>query len=162
MKRIIVAYDKNRTIGINGTLPWQGDLPADMRHFRTITSGHTVIMGRKTFDSIGKVLSKRQNIIVSRSDVRIDEALVASSLEQAYGYAIDDDIYVLGGGQIYEQALNDMDEIVATEIDASFDGDAHFPRLSDGWIETVRQDFLADEDNKYNYSFVTYTNIKRQ
>ena len=162
MKRIIVAYDQNRTIGKNGQLPWQGDLPADMRHFRTVTAGHTVIMGRKTFDSIGKALPKRQNIVVSRSDIHIDETLVASSLEQAYSYAIDDDIYVLGGGQVYAQALDDMDEVIATEIHASFDGDAYFPALGDNWIETIRQDFLADGDNKYDYSFVTYTNSKRQ
>ncbi|RYX78898.1 dihydrofolate reductase [bacterium] len=162
MKRIIVAYDQNRTIGKNGQLPWQGELPADMRHFRTVTAGHTVIMGRKTFDSIGKALPKRHNIVVSRSDMHIDEALVASSLEQAYSYAIDDDIYVLGGGQVYAQALDDMDEVLATEIHASFEGDAHFPALGDDWVETMRQDFFADDDNKYDYSFVTYTNLKRQ
>lgn len=162
MKRIIVAYDQTRTIGKSGQLPWQGQLPADMRHFRSITSGHTVIMGRKTYDSIGKPLPNRQNIVVTRGDSKFEGALAASSLEQAYGYAIDDDIYVLGGGQIYTQALDDMDEVIATEIHASFDGDAYFPALGDNWIETIRQDFLADGDNKYDYSFVTYTNSKRQ
>lgn len=162
MKRIIVAYDKNRTIGRNGQLPWQGKLPADMRHFREITTGHTVVMGRKTFDSIGHVLPKRQNIVVSRSDLQIEGALVASSLEQAYGFAIDDDIYVLGGSQIYEQALNDMDELCVTEIDASFEGDVYFPKLDPAvWVEISRQDFQADETNLYDYSFITYKNVVR-
>ncbi len=157
MKRIIVAYDKNRMIGKNGELPWQGELPADMRHFRDITTGHTVVMGRKTFDSIGRALPKRQNIVVSRSELQLESALVASSLEQAYGFAIDDDIYVLGGGEIYAQAIHDMDEIYATEINASFDGDASFPPLDATiWSESSRQDFSPDDANRYGYSFVTY------
>ena len=158
MKCIIVAYDKNRLIGANNSLPWQGDMAADMRHFRESTKGNVVIMGRKTFDSIGKPLSNRQNIVITRQPLVINGVQVVHSLGDAYKQAEPGkDVYVIGGGQIFEQALADVDSVLATQIDATFDGDTYFPILSDEWHETLRQDYLSDDKNRYNYSFITYT-----
>ena len=157
MKCITVAYDKNRLIGANNSLPWQGDMAADMRHFRESTEGNVVIMGRKTFDSIGKPLSNRQNIVITRQPLVINGVQVAHSFEEAYGQAEPNKtIYIIGGGQVYKQALSSVDQILATEIDATFEGDTYFPTLSDEWHEVLREDHLADENNSRNYSFVTY------
>lgn len=158
MKYIIVAYDKNRLIGGNNVLLWQGDMAADMRHFRELTTGNVIIMGRKTYDSIGKPLPNRQNIVISRRPLQIDGVTVVHSIEQAYSASEPGkDIYVIGGGQIFEQSLTGIDEVLATEIDATFNGDVYFCELPEGWQETSRESHRADEKNKYSYSFVTYS-----
>ena len=158
MKNFVVAYDKNRLIGGNNTLLWQGEMAADMRHFRDITLGNVVVMGRKTYDSIGKPLPNRQNIVITRQPITIEGVTVVHSIDEAYKVAEPGkDICVIGGGQIFEQALSTVDVIYATEIDATFDGDVYFSKLPDVWAEVSRQDFKADEKNKYDYSFVTYT-----
>lgn len=158
MKYIIVAYDKNRIIGANNSLLWLGEMAADMRRFRELTTGNVVIMGRKTFDSIGRPLPNRQNIVITRQPLVIDGVLVVHSLGDAYKQAKPGkDVYVIGGGQIFEQALADVDSVLATQIDATFDGDTYFPILSDEWHETLRQDYLSDDKNRYNYSFITYS-----
>lgn len=159
MKCIVVAYDKNRVIGGNNAIPWQGSMPADMRHFKDLTLGKTVVMGRKTYESIGHALPFRQNIILTRQDLEYDDAKVVHSLAHAYA-AADEDIYIIGGAEIYKMALDDADVIYATEIDVVCNGDAYFPQLVAAWQETAREDNLADENNKYNYSFVTYTKQK--
>lgn len=158
MKNSIVAYDKNRTIGNEGGMPWEGQLPADMRHFRELTVGKSIIMGRKTLESIGRPLPKRQNIVVSRMGfLAMEGIIVANSLEEAYSLA-NEEIFVIGGGAVYQASLPDMDTIYATEIDASLDGDTHFPVLDAlRWQETQRQTYLADEVNAFDYSFVTYS-----
>lgn len=161
MKNIIVAYDKNRLIGGNNSLLWQGDMDADIRHFREITTGNVIIMGRKTFNSIGSALPNRQNIVISHKPIQIDNVQVVHSLEEAYKIADSDkDIYVIGGGQIYGQAINCVDRILSTEIDAEFKGDVYFPETSDEWHEIARADYTADSKNKYNYSFVTYSKLQ--
>ncbi len=157
MKYIIVAYDKNRLIGADNKLLWQGDMAADMKHFRDLTTGNVVIMGRKTFDSIGKPLPNRQNIVITRQPLQIDGVDIIHSLEEAFEIAdASKDIYVIGGGQIYAQSISSADQIIATEIDASFNGDTYFPTLMNDWHEVAREDHQADDKNKYNYSFVTY------
>ena len=161
MKYIIVAYDKNRLIGGNNLLPWQGKMAADMRHFRELTTGNAVIMGRKTYDSIGHSLPNRQNIVITRQPLEIIGVQTAHSIEEAYSLVNPDKtIFVIGGGQIFEQSLSSVDKIFATEIDTSFDGDTYFPVLSKEWQEISRQDFKADANNLYDYSFINYT--KRQ
>lgn len=158
MKYIIVAYDQNRVIGSGGRMPWQGQLPADMKHFRETTSGHAVIMGRKTFESIGRPLPGRQNIVVTHQDMKIDGVTVAASLADAY-LAVQEgkETFIIGGGQIYEQSLADVDFVLATEITARFEGgDAFFPELGGSWQVVERHDFPADDVNRYGYSFVTY------
>jgi dihydrofolate reductase len=159
MKYIIVAYDQNRVIGAKGHIPWMGKIPADMRHFREATSGQAVIMGRKTYESIGRPLPHRQNIVVTHQTLAIDGATVVGSLQEAYD-AVEPgrETYILGGGQIYQQALADADAVLATEIKARFEGgDAYFPQLGGEWHIADRKDFAADDMNAYDYSFVTYT-----
>jgi len=156
MKHIVVAYDQNRGIGAENDLLWQRDLPADLRHFKDLTIGGTVIMGRKTFESIGRALPGRQNIVVSHGAVEAEGVLAAPSLEAAYA-AAKHEVFIIGGGSIYEQSLADADAVYATEVQALFpNAGVFFPPLPSGWVETVREHHEADERNKYAYDFVTY------
>lgn len=134
-------------------------MPADLRHFKELTMGKTVVMGRKTFESIGRPLPYRQNIVVSRQDIEYEGVLVVHSLAHAYAEA-ENEVAVIGGAEIYALALDDVDVIYATEIDMVSGGDVHFPRLAPAWIETARENHLADTENRYNYSFVTYAKQK--
>ncbi|HRJ06415.1 MAG TPA: dihydrofolate reductase [Candidatus Saccharibacteria bacterium] len=157
MKAIVVAVDKNNGIGANNDMMWMGDLPADLAHFKKLTTGGSVIMGRKTFESIGRPLPNRENIVVSRTPTGVDGVLTASSLESAYALARYP-IFVIGGGQIYAQALNDMDTLYVTEVDAEFpQATVFFPQINcEEWRETSRDHHEADEHNKYAFDFVTY------
>jgi dihydrofolate reductase len=158
MKRIIVAYDKNRGIGASNDLLWLRDLPADLRHFRDATMGSTVIMGRKTYESIGKPLANRHNIVISRTPGEIDGVTVVSSFGEAYAAASTKDVYVIGGGQVYELAIDSVDEVLATEVDATFpQAEIFFPEISkEAWQETSREHHERDESNKYAFDWVTY------
>lgn len=161
---MVVAYDRYRAIGKNGGRPWEGGkLKADMRHFRELTRGKSVIMGRRTFETDvgGHALPKRQNIVLSRDEFQAPhDVLVAHSLKEAYSLALGD-VVVIGGGQIYLEALRDVDIVYATEIDADIEGDAFFPVLShDEWKETTREKHSADDENIYDYSFVTYERVR--
>ncbi len=154
---MIVAYDKNRVIGASGGIPWMGKLPADMRRFRELTTGNAIIMGRKTFDSIGKALPDRQNIIVSRKQLSIKDVETTHSLEQAYELAKNQNkVFIIGGAQIYQQSIDDTEVIYATEIDTISNGDVFFPELDSDWKEVSRQNHLADDKNQFDYAFVTY------
>ena len=156
MKSIIVAFDKNHGIGADNDLLWQRDLPADLQHFKELTSGNTIIMGRKTYESIGRPLPNRQNIVVSRSFTS-DDVTVADSLQTAYSLA-EHDIFVIGGGQIYAEAQGDMDQLYVTEVDADFPAaTVFFPAIpSNIWQEISREHHDGDEANKYAYDFVVY------
>ncbi len=154
---IIVAMSKNRTIGSNGMLPWH--LPADLKHFRNLTLDHTVIMGRKTYESIGKPLPRRRCIVISRNTAYKDHGCsVVHSLEEALESTKDqEEVFVIGGGEIYDQALHLTDTIYMTVIDKEFDGDVTFdPLLESEWQETERKNFSADDKNIFPYSFITY------
>ncbi|MEI6850737.1 MAG: dihydrofolate reductase [Candidatus Saccharibacteria bacterium] len=161
MKNIIVAYDNERAIGANGDLLWgKGELKADMKQFRERTMGHVMIMGRKTLDSIGIELPGRKTIVCSRNNTcEIPNIETARSLDEAYSLAeeYDSEIFIVGGGEIYKQALKDVERIYATEVDTAIPGaDTYFPELDRKWYRAHSQQFPADEDNKYPYSFVTY------
>lgn len=165
---LISAVAKNGVIGGGNTLLW--DLPADMKHFRTTTSGHTVIMGRKTYESIGRPLPNRKNIVITRDasysregiDVvgSLEEALRLASLEQGKEFEENQDeveVFVIGGGEIYKQAIEKANKLYVTEVHRDFEGDAHFPEIDRSvWQEISREDHGADADNKIPYSFVTY------
>ncbi|MDB5163371.1 MAG: dihydrofolate reductase [Candidatus Saccharibacteria bacterium] len=160
MKSIVVAYDSMRTIGRDGNLPWAGKMPADMQHFKDLTEGTSVIMGRKTYESLPEAyrpLPNRQNIVLSVSAAAIRGAIIARNLEEAYEYA-GENAMVIGGAEIYQQALPTVDRVFATEImHRTVKGDAFFPPLpASEWCMTDIQDFEADTRNKYDYSFVTY------
>lgn len=152
---MIVAYSANRVIGSENSIPWQGKMPADMKHFKDLTVGKTVLMGRRTFESIGRPLPLRQNIVLSRQEVAFDDVKVVSSLAQAYEVS-SGEVCIIGGAEIYSMGLADADIIYATEIHASIPGTVRFPELSDEWREVSREDHAADEKNAYDYSFVTY------
>lgn len=161
MKAIVVAMDKNRGIGADNDLLWLRDLPADLAHFRKLTIGKTVVMGRKTFESIGKPLSDRQNIVVSRKEpIGVEKVLTAYSLEAAYALA-QYDIMVIGGGQIYTEAIDDMDVLYVTEVLADFpQATVFFPEIdTTKWREASREHNKADEKNTYDFDFVTYERI---
>lgn len=156
MKAIVVAYDQNRGIGAENELLWLRDLPADLRHFKELTTGHSIIMGRRTFESIGRPLPNRHNIVVSRSLKSGDGYDVARSLNEAYELAVGDAL-IIGGGQIYDEALADSDIVYATEVAASFDAaTVFFPELPQDFQEVSREHHKADDANKYAYDFVTY------
>lgn len=163
---IIVAQAENRVIGINNNLPWH--LPEDLRYFKRVTMGKPIIMGRKTFESIGRPLPGRTNIVVSRDTAYQPENVkVVNSLEAAKELAESicmvngcDEAMVIGGAQIYEQALPLADRLYLTQVHAEVKGDALFPAFHPGdWAEVGREDFSADGPNPYDYSFIVLQRI---
>ena len=158
MKAIVVAMDKNRGIGADNDLLWQRDLPADLAHFKKLTVGKSIVMGRKTFESIGRPLPERQNIVVSRSGpTGVAGILTAHSLQAAYALA-QYDVVVIGGGHVYKQALDDVDRLYVTYVNAEFpQATVFFPSIdTDKWHEVSREHHDADERNKYAIDFVVY------
>jgi len=156
MKSIIVAYDRNRGIGAANDLLWQRDLPADLKHFKDLTTGHAIVMGRKTYESIGRPLPNRRNIVVSRSMEPVEGIEVFGTLEEALE-AAGENSFVIGGGQIYSQAIDLVDTIYATEVDAEFpQANVFFPELPAGFSEVSREAHVSDGANKYSYEFVEY------
>ena len=157
MIALVVAMAENRVIGKENKLIWH--LPADLKHFKNLTTGHPIIMGRKTFESIGKPLPNRTNIVITRqTDFEAEGCLVAHSLSEALMMAqqMDSDIFVIGGAEIYKQAMFLADTIYLTEVHHTFEGDTFFPEIDSVlWQETSREEHSADEKNTYNYAFVT-------
>jgi dihydrofolate reductase len=154
---LIVAMAKNRVIGINNTLPWY--LPADLKHFKTLTMGHHIVMGRKTYESIGKPLPGRTSVVVTRNaDYAPSGVVVADSLEAAISACgNDEEIFVIGGAELYRRAIALADRIYLTEIDADISGDSHFTELDlISWHETARVSHGPDEKNVHTYHFVVY------
>jgi len=158
MKAIVVAYDKNFGIGADNDLLWQRNLPADLQNFKNITNGSPIVMGRKTYESIGKPLPGRKNIVISRVFKDIDGVGVVDSLQSAYNLAGAGDVFVIGGAQIFGMSMDNIDTIYATEVDAVFDNaTVFFPKINNQiWKEVRREKHLADDKNLYNYDFVTY------
>ena len=152
---IIVAIAKNRAIGKDNKLLWH--LPNDLKHFKDVTTGHTVIMGRKTFDSVGKPLPRRRNIVVTRQDISIEGCDVVKSIEAALALcAAEDEVFIVGGAEIYRQAIPLTNRIYLTLVDQEFDGDTFFPELNtEDWQEKQQENFEPDDKNKYSYSFIT-------
>lgn len=158
---IIAAMAENRVIGVNNTLPWR--LPADLRHFRRLTTGHHVIMGRRNYESIGRPLPDRTNIVVTRNPAyRAPGCVVRHSLEEALRDTGDDpEVFVIGGAEIYRQALARADRLYLTLVHANVPGDTFFPEFdAREWRETGRTRHEADDKNPYACSFVTYERIK--
>jgi dihydrofolate reductase len=151
---IIVAMDDNQLIGKNNALPWH--LPADLAYFKKTTTGKTVLMGRKTYDSIGKPLPNRRNVIISRNaNFRALGCEVVSSIEAALALAKNDaEVMIMGGSSFYEQILPRVDRLYITEVKGFFEGDAHFPNFNrDDFTEQFRQSHQPDEKNQYTYDF---------
>ncbi|WP_047550190.1 dihydrofolate reductase [Methylotenera sp. G11] len=149
---IIVAIAKNRVIGINNTLPWH--LPEDLKRFRALTMGHHIIMGRKTYESLGRLLPGRTTVIVTRNqDYQVEGALVAHSLQDAIALCRDDDeIFLIGGAELYQAGLDLADRLYVTEIDLAVAGDAHFPQIPlQQWHETAREAHVSEKGLQFSY-----------
>lgn len=154
---IIVAMAKNRTIGINNTLPWR--CPEDLKHFKALTMGHHMVMGRKTFDSIGRPLPGRTTVVVTRDrGLTIEGCLIAHSLPEAIAAcAGDEQIYIVGGAEIYAQAMPLADTLYITEIQQDVAGDAHFPEFDrNTWLEVSREARHQEIPQPLEYHFVRY------
>jgi dihydrofolate reductase len=152
---IVVARSENNAIGKNNQLLWY--LPADLKHFKNITTGHTVIMGRKTYDSVGKPLPNRRNIIITRQNITIDGCEVVKSIEDALVLCADEEeVFIVGGAEIYRQSIHLTNRIYLTIVHQKFDADSFFPEINyDEWEEIEREDYQPDEKNKLPYSFIT-------
>ncbi len=156
---IIVAFDANRGIGIDNRLPWH--LPEDLAHFKRVTSGHTIIMGRKTFESIGRPLPNRRNLVLTR-DTHWQHTGIETvhSLEAAIKLTENAAAFIIGGADIFEQALPLCNQIIATEIQKNIVCDTFFPELDKTiWLESARFEHHS-EKNAFDYAFVTYQKLK--
>jgi dihydrofolate reductase len=154
---LIVAMAKNRTIGVNNTLPWR--CSEDLKHFKALTMGHHMIMGRKTFDSIGKPLPGRTTVVVTRNnDLKVEGCAVAHSLQKAIDLSAGDaEIFVVGGAELYRQAIPLVDTLYITEIQQDVEGDAHFPNFDKNeWNEVTRDVRSQETPQPLHYHFVTY------
>ena len=153
---IVVAMTSNHVIGQNGDMPWH--LPADLVHFKELTSGHAIIMGRRTWESIGKPLSNRLNIVVTRQeDYVAEDVTVVHSLEDGIVAAGTQRIFLVGGGEMYKEALPIASKMHITRIDALIDGDTKFPEIDEAiWQCKSRVNRSADEKNPYDLVFETW------
>ena len=148
--------DRNNLIGNKNQLPWH--LPADFSHFKSTTMGKPIIMGRKTFESIGKPLPGRSNIVLTRNaEIQFEGTICVNNIEQALAAVSDaPEIMIIGGSTIYEMLLPQVNRLYLTYVDAAFEGDAWFPELNDNqWFESESVTRLADKKNAYDCRFVT-------
>ena len=154
---IIAAMAKNGVIGAHNAIPWH--LPGELQLFKSITMGHHILMGRKTWESMLRLLPGRTTVVVTRQrDYRIPGAIVAASLEEAIAAcAGDDEIFVIGGAQLYDASLPIADRIYLTTVDAELEGDTLMPQIDLAqWHVHSSQTFRADSKNPYNYELVVY------
>ncbi|GIN77574.1 Dihydrofolate reductase [Bacillus paralicheniformis] len=158
MISLITAMDRNRLIGKDNDLPWH--LPQDLKYFKEVTKGHAVIMGRKTFESIGRPLPHRENIIVtSNKELDIPNCQVMHSTEEAVRFAKNknEECFVIGGSTLYAEILPFADKLYVTKIDETFEGDRYFPEFSEAeWEIVSRRKGLKDDKNPYDYEFLVY------
>ena len=157
---LIAAVAQNGVIGVDNRLPWR--LPDDLRRFRTLTSGHSIIMGRKTWESIGKPLPDRQNIVVTRQrGFLAPGAEVVASLESAIAAAsMPEPVFVIGGEMLYREALPFASKLYLTEIQRDFPGDARFPGYArNAWREMLRETHRTDSPDGFEYAFTAYERI---
>lgn len=153
---LIVAVAHNNVIGINNTLPWH--LPEDLKHFRALTTGHHIIMGRKTYESLGRLLPGRTTVIVTRNkDYKLEGALVAHSLEVAVDLCLnDDEAFVIGGAELYQDGLKLANKLYITEVDLDVAGDAFFPAIDQQfWQETSREAHTSAQGLPFTYLIYT-------
>lgn len=160
MITIIAAVAENNALGKDNGLIWH--LPADLKRFKKITEGHYVIMGRKTFESLGKPLPNRTTIIITRNpNYAAEGCIIVNSLKEAIIKASpDENPFILGGAEIYKQAIAIADILDLTIVHHNFEADAFFPEIDPSiWKEIERENFKADEKNAYDFSFVKYAKI---
>ncbi len=160
MISIIVATDIQGAIGKDNALLWH--LPNDLKRFKTITSGHPIIMGRKTYESIGRPLANRRNIVITTNkELQIPGCEIVNSLAEAVQLTADVEAFVVGGGQIYRESMAIADRIYLTLVDTELDADTYFPEIMPkDWEEVFREKHHSDEKHQYNYEFIDY--IRKQ
>ncbi len=158
---LIVALAKNRVIGLNNTLPWH--LPEDLKRFRALTTGHHIIMGRKTYESLGRLLPDRTTVIVTRNpNYQVEGALIAHSLEEAMALCVgDDEAFLIGGAELYQAGLNLAQKMYVTELDLEVAGDAYFPAFDlSQWQESTRVAHTSAQGLPFSY--IRYHRKSRQ
>ncbi|MCT2561427.1 dihydrofolate reductase [Chryseobacterium herbae] len=164
MTTIVVAMGEKNEIGFENKLLWH--LPKDLKHFKDMTSGHPIIMGRKTYESIGKPLPNRTNIVISRKKNWFEEGiLIVGSIKEAVKFAkkIDENVFIIGGGNIYEQTMEIVDKLEVTLVKADLQADTFFPKINPNvWKKTEEVFHEKDEKNEYDFSFQTYERIKTE
>jgi dihydrofolate reductase len=156
---IIAAIANNNALGKDNDLIWY--LPADLKRFKKVTTGHHILMGRNTYESIGKPLPNRTTVIITRnSNYKAEGCIVVNSIEKAIEVAKEDEhVFVIGGAQIYKQAMEAdlVDQLDITLVHQNFEADVFFPEIKTAiWKEASRENFEADEKNTYDYSFISY------
>ena len=159
---MIAAIGKNRELGKDNHLLWH--LPNDLKRFKKVTKGHSVIMGRKTYESLGGALPKRQNIVITTNpEYKAENCVVVNSLQEALQYTKNEQkVFILGGAQIYRQAIHLADMLDITHVDASLEADVFFPEIdTNTWQETARENHSSDEQHRYAFSFVSYKRKKQ-
>jgi len=156
---LIAALDKNRLIGSDNGMPWH--LPADFKHFKEVTMGKPVVMGRKTFESIGRPLPGRQNIVISRKGFSADGIITVDSIDAALQLVKDiDEVMIIGGANIYDQLIEKADRLYLTHVDAECEGDAWFPEFDPTQWDITHESFVKkDEKNNYNFNIISYERI---
>ena len=156
MISLIVAMDQNRVIGNNNKLPWH--LPADLQYFKKVTMGHPIVMGRKTFESIGRVLPGRENVIVTRNqEFKAEGCVVLHDIAQIKMFADnhDEEVFVIGGAEIFKEILPFTDRLYITEIHETFEGDTFFPVIDENeWDEISSNPGSIDEKNRFAHDFI--------
>ena len=156
MISLVVALSENNAIGKDNQLLWH--LPADLKHFKEITSGHTIIMGRKTFDSIGKALPKRRNIVITRNrELALPGVEIVHNLQEALDSCQEEnEVFIIGGEEIFKQSLGLADKIYLTRVHQNYEADTYFPEIDDAkWKESNLESHLPDEKNALAYTFST-------
>jgi dihydrofolate reductase len=161
MTTIVVAMGKNNEIGFQNQLLWH--LPKDLKHFKELTSNHPIIMGRKTYESIGKPLPNRTNIVISKKKDWFEEGiLIVGTIKEALKFAkkIDENIFIIGGGSIYDQTMDNADILEVTMVNVEKEADTYFPKIDlKIWKKTEETNHIADEKNAFDFSFLTYERI---
>jgi len=156
---MIAAMDENRLIGADNALPWH--LPADFRHFKQVTMAKPIIMGRKTFESIGRPLPGRKNIVLTRGEFSHEGVVTVSTIDEALREASQDtdaeEVMIIGGANLYQQMIGKADKLYLTHVKTACDGDAWFPEVDmREWEVVSQQSVLADENNNYDFDIVEY------
>ncbi|GGG55032.1 dihydrofolate reductase [Epilithonimonas arachidiradicis] len=163
MITIIAAIGNNNALGKDNQLLWR--LPKDLKHFKTLTENHPVVMGRKTYESIGKALPNRTNIVVSRKpDWFSEDILIVSTLKEALKFAkkINENFFVIGGGEIYKQTMDVADKLEITHVKADFEADTFFPKIDPKiWQKTDEECHSKDDKNDYDFCFQTFEKINK-
>lgn len=159
MISLLLAMDRNHVIGVNNQLPWH--LPKDLRFFKEKTTGNTIIMGRKTFESMGGALPNRKNIVLTkRTDVQYENAEIIHDIDKIKKWSLDnpeEEYFIIGGAKLFQQVMDFADRMYITWIDDSFTGDTFFPEFNkEDWIISSKIKGEKDEKNPYDYYFIQY------